>query len=145
MRFFSVFLHENGMKQNPIHAVVTHSSKREYPLHNRSISAMISVFVVGRLWKTMGLPMKCRYPVRNKTISVMISVFSCKPRLYKRIYPFHDPSVGPSVRNLFLAGRNEDGERLMPCIRPCCLTQAKRARTRPNPYVLYDLAAESRD
>ena len=33
--------------------------------------------------------------------------------------PSLGPSVGRSVQNLFLAGRNGDGKRLMPRIRPC--------------------------
>ena len=54
---------------------------------------------------------------------ISIPIFSREPRLYKRVCPSMGPSVRPwvrgSVRNaFFLAGRNEDGERLMPCIRP---------------------------
>ena len=54
-------------------------------------------------------------------------------RLYKRVCPSDGPSVGRSVgpsvsplvhgsvrlKRFLSVGKNEDGERLMPCIRPC--------------------------
>ena len=43
------------------------------------------------------------------------------PCVRRSVRPSVRPSVGPWVRNLFFsAGRNEDGERLISCIRTCC-------------------------
>jgi len=46
------------------------------------------------------------------------------------------PSVGPSVRPqpLFSAGRNKDGERLMPCIRPCSIVSGRASSRRETSF-----------
>ena len=76
----------------------------------------------------------------SKTLGSSFFLFSREPQLYKGVCPSVSLSVRPSVRpsirlsvhpsvgwsvlNLFfLAGRSEDGGRLMPCIRPCLLVQ----------------------
>ena len=71
---------------------------------------------------------------RGKGRGVLYLLFSREPRLYKRVCPSVGRSVRwsvrPSVRRLvgnlfFSAGRNEDGERLISCIRTCYFTEGQ--------------------
>ena len=58
------------------------------------------------------------------------SIRGCvRPLVRRSVRRSVGPSVRPSVTTLS-AGRNEDGERLMPCIRPCFIKNKRNIQLR---------------